>query len=212
MQRLLFSLISAVVVVMMMGCGDNAELPTIEKNSTSTFDFDAKRQEAMEPFNIVEPYIVTNPDGTFSLNLPADEALGLTPAQLEEMKTNIRVVNDLIRAGEFEITSEATNLNLAAAPFKGLNGVVSRHWWGFILALDQGATEQLIEDLRVWSIAFRDAKLSAAIVWPFAVPVAVYQGGLFAYRQVIKLAARRGNGIFIWISWTGQAFCVLPQL
>lgn len=212
MQRLLFSLISAVVVVMMMGCGDNAELPTIEKNSTSTFDFDAKRQEAMEPFNIVEPYIVTNPDGTFSLNLPADEALGLTPAQLEEMKTNIRVVNDLIRAGEFEITSEATNLNLAAAPWKGMNGVVSRHWWGVILALDQDATERLIEELETGSLALRHASTGAAIAWPFTVPVTVYKVGLAAYRQLIKLAARRGNGIFIWITWTGQAFCVLPQL
>jgi hypothetical protein len=97
-----------------------------------------------------------------------------------------------------------------AAINQGVNGVLINSWWGYVIALDSSGTKKLITDLKNISAGATIATAGMAIAWPFAVPVAVYKIGLSAYIKVIELAAMKGTGIFIWVTRTGQAFCVLP--
>jgi hypothetical protein len=212
---------SVIALTFIWGCGDEGQFSVTSEESQANskeFGSSVERLEASTAFDVYKaatPFVKKGDDRLWHFELPAQEAAAWSSKDMQEIEAAITKVNQLIQSGEMTVeasgNAQSTSIPAAPAEFRGVNGVLSTHWWGFWYALDADETQRSIERLRMWSWAATTATMGAVIPQPFNIPVLVFKGGLGSLRSIMQWHARKGTGVLLAITWAGIIISVYPQ-
>jgi len=179
---------------------------------------EARQSEMEQAIAVLEPYVVRNEDGTFSLLIDDPQKVGVRSEVFAQLKASMERINELVRKGTL-VTDENLDVrpaddqssrldNHQAVYSAGCPGhtFFEFHWWGYSFGMDHCVTNNIIYALSIGTgIAGIAAILAATNVIPgdevlFAIAAIIVAAGAATFDWADN---QYGCGAVVHRTWNG---------